>query len=78
MSSFPVLSGVFLITAAAVAAPNPHLSTSDWASIRAAYDAGRHEFVLQENGQYAARNPGQGWITRFDGAGFTTTPVDGG
>jgi hypothetical protein len=53
------------------------LSASDWSSIRAAYDANRHAAFAVEDG-YQARNPGQQWVTRFDGRGFETTPVDGG
>ncbi|MBL8692560.1 MAG: FG-GAP repeat protein [Planctomycetes bacterium] len=52
------------------------LSSSDWSSIRAAYEAGRHKIVAVENG-WRARNPGQRWITTFDERGFTTNP-DGG
>lgn len=53
------------------------LSSSDWSSIRAAYEAGRHKIVAAENG-WRARNPGQGWITTFDERGFTTDPDGGG
>jgi hypothetical protein len=49
------------------------LSASDWSSIRAAYDAGRHAAHAVEVG-YQARNPGQQWRTCFDGRGFLTTP----
>lgn len=48
------------------------LAPTDWAGIRAAYDAGRHTAVATSDG-YAARNPGQGWSTTFDSRGFTTT-----
>ncbi|HKQ50398.1 MAG TPA: thrombospondin type 3 repeat-containing protein [Phycisphaerae bacterium] len=52
------------------------LSTSDWSSILAAYEANRHTAFAVENG-YQARNPGQHWQTLFDGRGFTTTPDAG-
>ncbi len=53
------------------------LSKSDWQSIRAAYEAGRHAFQPTEGG-WQARNPGQQWTTKFDGRGFVTEPKDGG
>ncbi|MFT7485533.1 MAG: hypothetical protein ACI9F9_001383 [Candidatus Paceibacteria bacterium] len=49
------------------------LAASDWSSIRAAYEANRHAAFEVEDG-YQARNPGQAWITRFDGRGFLTVP----
>jgi len=52
------------------------LSASDWSSIRAAYDAGRHA-AHPVDGGYGARNPGQNWATFFDGRGFSTTPDAG-
>ncbi len=52
------------------------LSSSDWLSIRAAYEAGRHTAFAVEGG-WQARNPGQQWRTRFDGRGFLTTPDAG-
>jgi hypothetical protein len=55
-----------------VTAP-PELSTADWASIRAAYEAGRHAAFAVDGG-HRARNPGQQWTTFFDGRGSTTTP----
>ncbi len=56
------------------------LNTSDWQSIRAAYEAGRHAFMPVEgqDGHWQARNPGQQWTTRFDGRGFIATPREGG
>ena len=45
------------------------LAKSDWQSIRAAYEAGRHAFQPIEGG-WQARNPGQQWTTKFDGRGF--------
>jgi hypothetical protein len=53
------------------------LAKSDWSSIRAAYDAGRHAFQPIEGG-WQARNPGQQWTTKFDGRGFIAQPRDGG
>jgi len=53
------------------------LAKSDWQSIRAAYEAGRHAFQPVEDG-WQARNPGQQWVTTFDGQGFTVTPDGGG
>jgi hypothetical protein len=53
------------------------LAKSDWSSIRAAYEAGRHAFMPVEGG-WQARNPGQQWTTKFDQRGFLTTPKEGG
>ncbi len=57
------------------AVPNG-LEPSDWSSIRAAYEAHRHAVVADEAtpGHYRARNPGQRWITTFDGRGFSKSP----
>lgn len=52
------------------------LAKSDWQSIRAAYEAGRHAIMPVEGG-WQARNPGQAWLTKFDGSGFTVTPDTG-
>ena len=49
------------------------LVKSDWQSIRAAYEAGRHAFQPVDGG-WQGRNPGQQWLTVFDGQGFTVTP----
>jgi hypothetical protein len=51
------------------------LAKSDWQSIRAAYEAGRHAFRQVEGG-WQARNPGQQWTTKFDGRGFIAQPRD--
>ena len=51
------------------------LAKSDWTSIRAAYEAGRHAFQPTEGG-WQARNPGQQWLTNFDGRGFVAQPND--
>ena len=53
------------------------LAQSDWSSIRAAYEAGRHAFQPTASG-WQARNPGQQWTTTFDQRGFRTSPQDGG
>jgi hypothetical protein len=86
----PTLSLVALTTSLCVAAPagktqqlnSPDqvpegLAQSDWTSIRAAYEAGRHAFQPIEGG-WQARNPGQQWITKFDERGFVAKPKDGG
>ncbi|GJQ27933.1 MAG: hypothetical protein HBSAPP02_29650 [Phycisphaerae bacterium] len=52
------------------------LSASDWSSIRAVYEANRHA-AFPVAGGWQARNPGQQWITRFDGRGFLTAPDSG-
>jgi hypothetical protein len=51
------------------------LAKSDWASIRAAYEAGQHAFQPIEGG-WQARNPGQQWTTKFDRRGFLAQPRD--
>jgi len=53
------------------------LAKSDWQSIRAAYEAGRHAFQPSATG-WQARNPGQQWTTKFDGRGFVAEPCQGG
>jgi hypothetical protein len=60
--------------------PTPKgLAPSDWSSIRAAYEAGRHAAFADDAtpGHFRARNPGQQWRTRFDGRGFLTSPDAG-
>ena len=54
------------------------LAPSDWSSICAAYEHGRHAIVANPDGTNQARNPGQAWLTKFDGRGFTVTPDAGG
>jgi FG-GAP repeat len=65
---------------APAAQPTPaaqrELSAADWASIRAAYEAGKHAFYPTEGG-FQARTPGQAWMSRFDTHGFTITPDQG-
>src|SRR6185295_9800120 len=53
------------------------LSATDWSSIRSAYESNRHAAVAVEDG-YQARNPGQHWLTRFDGRGVSIRPDAGG
>ena len=53
------------------------ITASDWSSIGAAYEAGRHAVYSVEEG-HRARNACQHWTTHFDGRGFTITPDDGG
>ena len=53
------------------------LAKSDWQTIRAAYEAGRHAFAPVEGG-WQARNPGQQWTTTFDKRGFVAEPREGG
>jgi hypothetical protein len=82
MKTIPLLlAGLTGITLASEAPapgnPPQGLSSSDWSSIRAAYEAGRHAVHRQENGTLTARNPGQQWRTEFDGKGFTVTPDHG-
>ncbi|MES2923224.1 MAG: hypothetical protein V4819_16835 [Verrucomicrobiota bacterium] len=54
------------------------LAHSDWSSIREAYEHNRHAVVANPDGTHQARNPGQAWLTLFDGHGFTATPDAGG
>jgi hypothetical protein len=54
------------------------LSASDWSSIHAACEAGRHRVYAVETGGHQARNPGQRWLTKFEGRGFVTEPKSGG
>ncbi len=82
MKLIPLL--LFSLSRLALAAEPPALETppkglasSDWSSIRAAYEAGRHAIQRQENGTFTARNPGQQWHTEFDSKGFLTTPDHG-
>ena len=52
------------------------LTDGGWTSIRAAYEASRHE-VTKVDGAYQARNPGQAWLTRFEDGGFVVKPDSG-
>jgi len=58
------------------------LASSDWSSIRAAYEAGRHKIFAVDGvsggeKNWTACNPGQGLNTTFDERGFTTKPDAG-
>ncbi len=49
------------------------LAGSDWNSIRQVYEQNRHAVVAVPtavDGAFRARNPGQQWLTHFDGRGF--------
>jgi FG-GAP repeat len=52
------------------------LTTADWNSIRAEHESQRHA-VIASGSRYLARNPGQHWETKFDGAGFVIQPEKG-
>ena len=51
------------------------LSSSDWQSIRAAYEANRH--AVQQPGSNRAHNPGQQWLSVFSADGVTISPDHG-
>ncbi len=81
---FPIWALVALAAVLHAAAPPPPqltspdqvpegLAKSDWASIREAYEAGRHAFKPTADG-WQARNPGQQWLTTFDRRGFVAQP----
>ena len=55
------------------------LSTSDWQSIRAAYEANRHavQESVEQPGSYRARNPGQQWLSTFNKDGVAISPDHG-
>lgn len=83
-----LLSILLLLSSVADAVPKPQQLTSldqvpervaksDWQSIRAAYEAGRHALQPVEGG-WQAGNPGQQWSTKFDRRGFIASPTDGG
>ncbi|MCA8942921.1 MAG: FG-GAP repeat protein [Planctomycetes bacterium] len=52
------------------------ISPRDWSGIEAAHESARHLVEVADDG-HVARNPGQGWTTKFDGRGFTVTPDAG-
>ncbi len=52
------------------------MAASDRVGIRRAYEAGRYAFQ-PVGGGWQARNPGQQWLTRFDGRGFVAEPSGG-
>ena len=53
------------------------MTDSDWKSIRQEYERHRHAAVVVD-GEFRARNPGQQWLTHFDGRGFTVEPAIAG
>ncbi len=53
------------------------LTDSDWKSIRQEYERHRHAAVAVDGG-FRARNPGQQWLTHFDGRGFAVEPEAAG
>ena len=53
------------------------VSARDLEGIRAAHTAWVHRVEPTSDG-WQASNPGQQWVTRFDGQAFMTTPVEGG
>ena len=72
------------VSAAAVAPAAVHgevtlpkeLSSSEWQSIRAAYEANRHAVLAddRQRASYRARNPGQQWLSTFNADGVTISP----
>ena len=76
------LIGIASLSLICQAAPDKQpdgLAPSDWQSIRAAYEAGRHAIqpIAGRDGQWQARNPGQQWLTTFDQRGFEAIPQGG-
>ncbi len=70
----PLFSLMLVLASSLLAQGVPEgLSASEWTSIRAAYEAGRHATFAVDGG-YQARNPGQHWSLRFDGRGFLIRP----
>jgi hypothetical protein len=70
---------VFSVLATAAARPDTvpnDLTASDWSSIRQQYEQHRHRAIAVD-GSHQAHNPGQQWLTRFDGRGFLTRPDTG-
>ena len=53
------------------------LCSDDWSGIREAYQESRHAIRQLDTG-FSAFNPGQRWVSQFDGRGFTTTPLESG
>jgi len=55
------------------------VTQSDWQSIQGAWQAGRHAVAesVDQPGTWQARNPGQQWLTHFDGRGFMAQPDHG-
>ena len=53
------------------------LSVPDWAGIREAHEVELHAAQAEQD-ELRARNPGQQWVARFDGLGFSVLPDAGG
>jgi hypothetical protein len=69
---------VILSTLAPAEEPVPEiLSNSDWTFFQEAYETGRHEIRMREDGRFVARNPRQQWCAEFDGRGFLVRPDHG-
>ena len=73
---FPGCPQAETATAARGGAVPEGLASDDWASIRAAYEAGRHAFSATEEG-HRARSHGNAWRADFDGQGATLEPDAG-
>ncbi|MCA8978612.1 MAG: FG-GAP repeat protein [Planctomycetes bacterium] len=77
LTAFSLALGLLGLPQASAQEPTPEgLVTADWAGIRAAYETGRH-MAFEVDGGYQARNPGQRWLTKFDGRGFLVQPDEG-
>jgi len=72
-----VLNAITALVAHGQIPASQKLTDSDWAGIRATYDANRHT-AFPVNGGFQTRNPGQQWQTFFDGHGFVTAPDTAG
>jgi hypothetical protein len=55
------------------------LSSREWQSIRAAYEANRHavQQSAEQPGSYRARNPSQQWLSAFNADGVSISPDHG-
>jgi len=55
------------------------LSSGEWQSIRAAYEANRHavQQSAEQPGSFRARNPGQKWLSAFNEDGVAISPDHG-
>ena len=72
--AFSLALSVLSLPAASAQEQTPEgLEAGDWAGIRAAHQAARHAAIEVEDG-FHARNPGQRWLTEFDGQGFLVQP----
>ena len=65
-AEIPDSSGTTITPPVDSSKPPEGLSDSDWSTIRAAYEHGRHAIVANPDGSHQARNPGQAWLTKFD------------